>query len=94
MVDKVKEIMDEAVGWWDSADYATYYDTKFNSSPYELTAVMFNSLRNNIEIAGNTDAYIGLGHKTGIGPVSSGDYVYGDYFLTLAEYINECIDNL
>lgn len=91
MVDKVKEICDEAVGWWDT-DYATYYNTKFNSTPYELTADMFNSLRNNLEIAGYQK--LSLGYKTGIGQVFSGDTVYGDYFLTLAEYMNSCIDNL
>lgn len=91
MVDKVKDIMDEAVGWWDGT-YATYSNTRFNASPYELTADMFNSLRNNIEIAGNS--YLGLGYKTGIDKVNSGDKVYGDYFLTLADYINDCIDNL
>lgn len=91
MVDKVKEIMDEAVGWWDGT-YASYSNTRFIASPYELTADMFNSLRNNLDIAG--DHYIGLGYRTGIEPVKSGGIVYGDYFLTLAEYINDCIDNI
>jgi hypothetical protein len=88
----VKLVMDKAVGWWDG-DYATYDDVVISDGgSYELTADMFNSLRNNIEIAGDT--YIGLGYRTGIGKVKSGDVVYGEYFLTLADYINACIDNL
>lgn len=85
MVDKVKTLTDNITGYWDT-DYATYYNTKFNSTPYELTATMFNSLRNNLELVGAEFGY----SKTGIGVVSKGGEVKGDYFLTLAEYINKC----
>lgn len=93
MVDKVHDIIWESGRkFWDSS-YATETNTKFSASPYELTAVMFNSLRNNIELVGISD-YIGLSYKTGIDKVNSGDKVKGEYFLTLAEYMNDCIDNL
>ena len=91
MVEKVYEIAFAKTKWWDE-DYASVYDTKFHTKPYELTAVMFNSLRNNIELTGNRSDV--LGYKTGIGTVILGDEVDGEYFLTLAEYINDCIDNL
>ena len=87
IVNKAKAISNLAVGWWDS-DYATYSDTLMTTEPYELTADMFNSLRNNLEIIAQ---YVGMGYKTGIGKVSPGDKVYGDYFDTLTEYMNDCI---
>lgn len=92
MVDKVHDVIKAYASYadWESS-YASYNDTKMNSAPYYLTAVKFNSIRNNIEIIGN---YINLGYHTDIGKVDSGDYVNGDYFLILAEYINDCIDNL
>lgn len=90
MVDKVYEIILASTKWWDST-YATYNDTKMHSAPYELTAVMFNSLRNNIEIVANR---INLGYTTGIGRVYPNDEVYGYYFTTLTDYMNDCIDKL
>ena len=89
MVSKVYDVAFAKTKWWDS-DYASVDDTKFTSEPYELTAVMFNSLRNNIELIGNRSDV--LGYKTGIGRVFPGDEVDGDYFLTLANYMNDCID--
>lgn len=93
MVDKVNEVIKaySSGKTWDST-YASYANTKMSSTPYYLTAVKFNSLRNNIEIVGNT--YLNIGYKTGIGKVETGDYVKGSYFTTLADYINDCIDNL
>lgn len=93
MVDKVNEVIKaySSGKTWDST-YATYANTKMSSTPYYLTAVKFNSLRNNIEIVGNT--YLNIGYKTGIEKVEAGDYVKGSYFITLADYINDCIDNL
>lgn len=92
MVDKVNDVIKAYSSDvdWDSS-YATCNDTKTNSEPYYLTAVIFNSIRNNIEIIGS---YLNLGYYTDIGKVDSGNYVDGDYFLILAEYINDCIDNL
>lgn len=88
MVDKVYEVIRSTTNWWDSG-YATYEDTKMTGSYETLTADMFNSLRNNIELVGD---YLSLGYRTEIGQVYPGDTVYGDYFLTLANYINACID--
>lgn len=94
MVDKVYEIIQATTKWWDE-NYASYYNTKMHSEPYELTAVMFNSLRNNIELIGNRSDV--LGYKTGIGAVYAKDTdfpVRAEYFTALANYINDCIDNL
>lgn len=94
MVDKAYEIIRAKTNWWDE-NYASYNNTKMNSPPYELTAKMFNSLRNNIELIGNRSDV--LGYKTGIGQVfaKNTDYpVKAEYFITLANYINDCIDNL
>ena len=90
MVDKVYEIAMATIGYWDES-YATYYNTKMNTEPYELTADMFNSIRNNIELVGN---YIGLGYRTGISKVYPDYKVYGYYLTSLTNYINSCIDNL
>ena len=93
MVQKVHDII-WASGrkYWD-ATYSTEEDTKFTSSNEVLTAVMFNSLRNNLDLAG-LSAHIGLGYQTGIGAVAPKDKVYGQYFITLTDYMNECIDKL
>ncbi len=94
MVEKAWEIIKASTNWWDST-YGSLDDTKFYSEPYELTADMFNSLRNNIELVGN--GYLGIG-RTGIPrPVYSYDSNYpvkASYFTTLTDYMNECIDNL
>lgn len=104
MVDKVKAICDEAVGWWDSASYGlSYANTKAVANAngeYVLTANMFNTLRNNLEIAGISEK-VGLSKiPTGTSsgkiphPVITGDTVYGHYFITLTDYMNSCIDKL
>ena len=101
MVDKVKAICDEAVGWWDSSSYGlSYANTKAianSNGEYVLTAKMFNTLRNNLEIAGGELGISKISSGTSSGkiphPVNSGDTVYGHYFETLADYINDCIDN-
>lgn len=90
MVDKVKELTENSSGYWDTS-YASYANTKMNSSPYKLTATIFNSLRNNLEVVGDS---LSLGYRTDIGKVEPGERVKGDYFLTLAGYINACIDKL
>lgn len=91
MVQKAYDIIWQKTKYWDST-YGTVASTKFSAEPYELTAKMFNSLRNNIELLGNRSDV--LGYKTGISAVSSGDDVMGWYFTALTEYMNDCIDNL
>ena len=98
MVDKVWEIIKAKTNWWDE-NYASLSDTKYlpqnSDGKYELTAVAFNSLRNNIELIGNRSDV--LGRKTGIGVVYAKDTdfpVKAGYFTTLTDYINDCIDNL
>ena len=89
LVSKVKEILTAKGLSWDTY-YATYNNTKATlnaNGEYELTADMFNSLRNNIEFL------VGAG-GTGIGKVDSGDEVLGSYFTTLASCINNAIDTL
>lgn len=83
LVDKVNAILVAKGLSWDTY-YATLSSTKVNSTPYELTAVKFNSLRNNLDFA----------YTTGISKVNSGDDVLGSYFITLAQSINNAIDNL
>lgn len=98
MVDKVWEVIWNKTKYWDSnyADKDTTRNLSQNSDGlYELTAVAFNSLRNNIELIGNRSDV--LGRKTGIGQVFAQNVNYpvkAEYFLTLADYINDCIDNL
>ena len=83
LVDKVQEILDaEGEGW--STMYASYSATRMTSSSKTLTATRFNALRQNI----------GAHVATGINEVSRGDRVYGDYFITLTDCINEWIDQL
>lgn len=83
MVDKVYEILDATNDSWNSK-YATYAATKMSSSDKSLTAARFNSLRYNI----------GLRYSTGINEVAKGDTVYGWYFTTLANCINNWIGEL
>lgn len=80
MVDKVKEILDATGDIWNSR-FASYSATRMSSSDKKLTATRFNSLRYNI----------GLRYSTGIDTVYSGDIVYGWYFTTLANCINNWI---
>ena len=107
MVDKVKVICDKAVGWWDSASYGLSYEsTKAianSDGEFVLTADMFNTLRNNLEIAGiklgvgdipETTDHDNAPSGTIPQPVNSGDKVFGHYFLTLTDYMNSCIDKL
>ena len=68
---------------WDT-NYATYNNTLMPSYPYELTADMFNSLRNNLKFV----------YDSGIGRVYPGDDVLGSYFTTLAQSMNDAIDEL
>jgi hypothetical protein len=87
MVIKAGEVIMETTGRWDET-YANYHDTKMWTKPYKLTAKMFNSLRNNIDLVCN---HLGIG-RTGIGRVYTGDDVYAEDFFTLTRYINYCIE--
>lgn len=80
LVDKVYEVLDATGDSWNSK-YATYAATRMSSSDKALTAKRFNSLRYNI----------GLRYSTSINEVSRGDTVYGWYFITLADCLNEWI---
>ena len=99
LVDIVFELKKNTTTGWDE-DYANIGNTKSLNADRELTAVAFNSLRNNLELAG---LHVGLAKiPDGTGavagtiphPVKTGDKVYGHYFITLTDYINACIDNL
>lgn len=92
IVDKVVDVLHNGLNSsWDIG-YATVGDTKMLiSSDRELTAIKFNSVRNNIELAGK-DIGIGKIPNSDIPhPVYPGDKVLGEYFLTLTNYINDCI---
>lgn len=107
MVDKVQEIRNKTVGGWDAtyASFDTTRDRVASNGDFELTATMFNSLRNNLELAG-TSTKVGLTqipdttkhdnapNGTIPHPVESGKTVFGHYFITLTDYMNSCIDKL
>lgn len=77
---KVKDILDDYGLTW-STYYTSYNRTLMSSSDKVLTAARFNALRQNI----------GSHVATGINEVKTGDTVYGWYFTTLANKINEWI---
>lgn len=83
LVNKVNETVESDGSSWNSR-YTTYNGTLMNSSNKTLTAQMFNSLRYNI----------GLHVSTGISEVSRGDPVYGHYFITLTDCLNQWINTL
>lgn len=81
---RVKQILDYKTEDWNTDYLINYTETQIEKEPRELTAVKFNSLRNNI----------GIHYSTGIEEVKAGDCVYGSYFITLANCINGWIDTL
>lgn len=81
MVDKVQEILTAKDLSWNSS-FLSISATKMSSWDKTLTADRFNSLRYNI----------GLHYSTGINTVSKGDTVYGWYFTTLTNCMNNWID--
>ena len=93
IVSKVMDVLQNGLDRsWDNT-YATLSDTKMFLDR-NLTAIRFNSVRNNIELVG---VHIGIGKISNSDiphPVYPGDKVYGEYFLTLTNYINECINIL
>ena len=64
--------------------YTTLSGAKASSSGVALTALMFNSVRLNI----------GARVSTGIAEVSTGDTIYGSYFITLQDKLNQWIASL
>ena len=64
--------------------YTTLSGAKASSSGVPLTALMFNSARYNI----------GARVSTGISEVSTGDTIYGSYFITLQDKLNQWIASL
>lgn len=88
MCAKVKEVRDavSGIGSWDTGGSGglSYNNTLMTSSDKVLTADRFNTLRYNI----------GSQYSTGISEVYTGDVVYGSYFITLMEKVNEWIDTL
>lgn len=83
MCAKVKEYLDFAGYSW-SSYYANYSNTQMTTNDKTLTAKRFNSLRQNI----------GSHLSTGINEVSTGDTVYGSYFITIMEVLNQLIGGL
>lgn len=90
MVRKAKEIIDAQNDDWYTTDadgemtYLSYADTLMSSEDRTLTAERFNALRFNI----------GTRVTTQIAQQAKGDIVYGSYFITLAECLNEWIGQL
>ena len=88
LVDKVHECVQAAGGSWNSS-YASISNTKMTSSDKTLTATRYNSLVYNIRQF-YTSGYAGTGYN-GF-PVSTGEIVYGSYFIYLGYAINQWID--
>ena len=93
MVEKVVDLgfaIDGDYFDWDKR-FVNYAGTKMRNKYTTLTAERFNSLLYNIEL---------LGERLEVGaipsdipyPVEAGDVVLGEYFLTLTNYINDCIE--
>lgn len=83
LVDKIYEAK-QAAGFSWNAKYASLSDTKMSSSDKVLTATRFNSARYNV----------GIHVSTGITDVYSGDPVYGWYFETITDSLNEWIASI
>lgn len=94
LVDKVLEVIEadpnESV-WFTESNNGTVYlsenSTKMTSSDKVMTAKRFNALRYNIGSRGSAPS-------TGIADKSTGETVYGEYFIILADCINGWINNL
>lgn len=84
LVDKVNELMaaTEATTYGWNEVYATLSGT-YVSAGENLSAVKFNSLRNNLHFV----------RDTGISKVSAGDPILPSYFITITETINSVIEN-
>lgn len=83
LCNKVNELLRYKGRTWDTF-YATLLNTRMKYNDKELTAVRFNSLRNNLDFAYDTE----------IDKVEPDYDVLGSYFITLANAINDCIDDM
>ena len=81
--DKINETCIAANESWLN-NYTSLYGAKASGSGVPLTALMFNSVRFNI----------GSRVSTGITEVSTGDTIYGWYFITLQDKLNQWIASL
>ena len=81
--DKINEVCVAAGSSW-LANYTTLSGAKASGSGVSLTALMFNSVRFNI----------GSRASTGIAEVSTGGTIYGSYFITLQDKLNQWIASL
>ena len=81
--DRINETCIAAGSSW-TPEYTTLAGTKASSSGVPLTALMFNSARFNI----------GSRESTGIEEVSTGNTIYGWYFVTLQDKLNIWIGRL
>lgn len=81
--DRINETCIAASGSWITT-YTTLSGAKASGSGATLTALMFNSARLNI----------GARVSTGIAEVSTGDTIYGWYFITLQDKLNQWIASL
>lgn len=80
LVDKVLEAR-RSRGWDWNNNYADYGSTKMSYYDKTLTAARFNAVRYNI----------GSMYSTGIQEVYTNDTVYGSYFITLVNSLNNAI---
>lgn len=83
LVNKINDAAVAAGSSW-STMYETYDATKMSASDKVLTAKRFNAARQNV----------GSRVSTGINEVSRGDTIYGHYFTTLTDRLNEWIAKL
>ncbi len=83
LCNKVNELLHYKGRTWDTF-YATLLNTRMKYNDKELSALRFNSLRNNLDFAWGT----------GMDKVEPDDDVLGSYFIALANCINDCIDSL
>ena len=91
LVDKVAEVRSASGTYhWDST-HASLNDTKMNSKPYELTAVKFNSLRNNLNLVCD---YRGVKRPDMpfVYSMNKRYPVLASYFNEITNAINRCID--
>ena len=93
MVEKVIDlgnIIDgEYVDWDDT--HASYSGAKMKPKDKTLTAERFNSLRINCELYGERLGVGTISYSDIPYPVEQGDIVLGEYFITLTNYTNDCI---
>ena len=93
MVEKIVDlgniIYGENVEW--DRKHASYSGTKMTSKDTMLTAEMFNSLRINYELYGDLFDLGKIPYSDIPYPVEQGDIVLGEYFITLTNYMNDCI---